>query len=96
MMKRLLLALQAAIALPTDVSAETWHLLGSIWSRRNGIKQSNSWTVPFKEKNDCEEAGKKFVNKNWHDNAWNDFYTKKASEDEKNMVLRDYICLKGK
>ena len=95
-MKRLLLALLAAIALPTDVSAETWHLLGSIWSRRNGIKQSNSWTVPFKEKNDCEEAGKKFVNKNWHDNAWNDFYTKKASEDEKNMVLRDNICLKGK
>jgi len=71
-----LIPLLAALALPTAVNAETCYQLGSIWSRRNGIEQSNSWTVPFKNKNDCEEAGEKFVNKNWDDNAWNDFYTK--------------------
>ena len=46
-MKRLLLPLLTALALPTAVNAETWYLLGSISGGRN-------WKVPMPNKEQCE------------------------------------------
>ena len=58
-MKRLLLPLLAALALPTAVNAETWYLLGSF----RGVK---FWSVPMPSKEQCESEGKRFLNKdNW-------------------------------
>jgi len=57
-MKRLLLPLLAALALPTAVNAETWYLLGK-------AKGSN-YTIPTESKEDCEEQGQRFLKgKNW-------------------------------
>jgi len=59
-MKRLLLPLLAAIALPTAVNAELneFYLLGAA-----GYK---SYVVPMKTLELCEDAGQKFINrKSW-------------------------------
>ena len=53
-MKRLLLPLLAALALPTAVNAETWYLLGSVSGGRN-------WKVPMPNKEQCESEGKRFL-----------------------------------
>ena len=53
-MKRLLLPLLAALALPTAVNAETWYLLGS--------SKERAWTVPMPNKEQCESEGKRFIN----------------------------------
>ena len=58
-MKRLLLPLIAALALPTAVNAETWHLL---------VKgQGGSMvTVPMESEEQCEQAGKEVTTfKEW-------------------------------
>ena len=48
-MKRLLIALLAAIALPTAVNAETWHLI---------VKSSTGMvTLPMESEEQCEQAG---------------------------------------
>ena len=64
-MKRLLLPLLAALALPTAVNAETWYLLGSISGGRN-------WKVPMQNKEQCESEGKRFLN-NKNQNDWRGF-----------------------
>ena len=64
-MKRLLLPLLAAIALPTAVNAETWYLLG----RAN---KANNWTVPMPNEEQCESEGKRFLN-NKNQNDWRGF-----------------------
>ncbi len=64
-MKRLLLPLLAAIALPTAINAETWYLLGSTGGGRN-------WTVPMPSKVQCESEGKRFLN-NLSFNDWKGF-----------------------
>ena len=64
-MKRLLLPLLAALALPTAVIAETWYLLG----RAN---KANQWTVPMPNKEQCESEGNKFLN-NKNQDDWNGF-----------------------
>ena len=64
-MKRLLLPLLAALALPTAVNAETWYLLGSISGGRN-------WKVPMPNKEQCESEGKRFLN-NKNQNDWRGF-----------------------
>ena len=56
-MKRLLLPLLAALALPTAVNAETWYLLGK------GSKGA-TWQVPMESKEECEKQGQKFI-KEW-------------------------------
>ena len=59
-MKRLLLPLLAALALPTAVIAENakYYLLA------DGYKAN--WTVPMDSFELCEAAGKRFINnKNW-------------------------------
>ena len=58
-MKRLLLPLLAAIALPTAVNVETWHLL---------VKGSKGAmvTVPMKSEEQCEQSGKEVTTyKEW-------------------------------
>ena len=58
-MKRFLLPLLTALALPTAVSAETWHLL---------VKGSKGAmvTVPMKSEEQCEQAGKEVTTfKEW-------------------------------
>ena len=59
-MKRLLLPLIAALALPTAVNAENakYYLLA------DGYKAN--WTVPMDSIELCEASGKRFINnKNW-------------------------------
>tara|TARA_R100000278_G_scaffold78029_1_gene60587 strand:+ start:207 stop:440 length:234 start_codon:yes stop_codon:yes gene_type:complete len=60
-MKRLLLPLLAALALPTAVNAETWYLLAR-------INKANHWTVPMPNKEQCESEGEKFMNIQNRDN----------------------------
>ena len=57
-MKRLLLPLLAALALPTAVNAETnqYYLLGK--------QGSSSFVVPMKTLQLCEDAGEKFIKRN--------------------------------
>ena len=57
-MKRLLLPLLAALALPTAVNAETWWLMAA--GRYNTTAPFSTWTVPFSSEKQCEAAGKKF------------------------------------
>ena len=52
-MKRLLVPLLAALALPTAVNAEEYYFLG-----QHG---SGFYTVPMASKKLCEEAGSKFI-----------------------------------
>ena len=60
-MKRLLLPLLAAIALPTAVNAETWYMLGKT--------SAGTWTVPFPSEEQCNAEGKRFNNIN-RDSEW--------------------------
>ena len=53
-MKHLLLTLLAALALPTDVNAETWYLLAG--------SNHGSHTVKMRNKPDCDYWAKEFVN----------------------------------
>ena len=64
-MKRLLLPLLAALALPTAVNAETWYLLGRV--AKNG-----SFKVPMPNKEQCESEGQRFLN-NRNQNDWRGF-----------------------
>ncbi len=80
-MKRLLLPLLAALALPTAVNAETWWLMAA--GRYNAAVPFSTWTVPFTSEEQCEAAGKKFVDKKWD---------RKVLPDR----MKDYLCVKGK
>ncbi|WP_288224988.1 hypothetical protein [uncultured Prochlorococcus sp.] len=53
-MKRLLLPLLAALALPTAVNSETWFLLG----RSN---TGATWKVTMGSNEECENQGKEFI-----------------------------------
>jgi len=54
-MRKLLIPLLAALALPTAVHAETWYLL---------VNKNTS--IPMESKEDCEEQGERFLKgKNW-------------------------------
>ena len=80
-MKRLLLPLLAALALPTAVNAETWWLMAA--GRYNTTAPFSTWTVPFSSEKQCEAAGKKFMDKEWN---------KKVLPDR----MKDYLCVEGK
>ena len=84
-MRKILLPLLASIALPTAVNAETWYLMAFHWvsGAPAGVSQV-SWTVPFNTEADCEEAGNKFMNKNW------------LPAQRYNKTPTDYLCVKGK
>ena len=64
-MKRLLVPLLAAIALPTAVNAETWYLLGR-------VAKTGHFTVPMPNKEQCESEGQRFLN-NKNQDDWNGF-----------------------
>ena len=57
-MKRLLIPLLAALALPTAVNAETWYLLGK-------FGKEGTYSVPMESKEDCEEQGQRFISREW-------------------------------
>ena len=63
-MKRLLLPLIAALALPTAVSAETWWLMAAGRKVSNGISIP-TWSIPTSSIDECEAAGQKFKEHNW-------------------------------
>ena len=64
-MRKLLIPLLAAIALPTAANAETWYHLAR-------IGKSAAFTVPMPNKKKCESEGKGFLNnKNNYD--WGGF-----------------------
>ena len=58
-MKRLLLPLLAALALPTAVKAESFYLLVNIEAMDDNY--GNSFVVPMKTLDGCEEAGLKII-----------------------------------
>ena len=70
---------------PSPANAETWHLMAFHWisGAPAGVSQV-SWTIPFNNEADCEEAGKKFMSKNW------------LPEQRYNKQPTDYLCVKGK
>ena len=80
-MKRLLLPLLAALALPSAVNAETWWLI-----MRGGTNQSvinHNWEIPTNSEQECEASKVKALNKeNWDGNNARLWMTA--------------ICLKGK
>ena len=74
-MKRLFVPLLLFFVLPTDIKADTWYLLG------RGAKGS-TWQIPMESKQQCTNAGKKFLNPiNWKG---------------KKGLIYGYVCLKGK
>ena len=61
-MKRLLLPLLAALALPTAVNAETWWLMAAEkYNQAAGIT-SHTFSIPTSSEQECEFAGQKFLN----------------------------------
>ncbi len=60
-MKRLLLPLLAALALPTAVKAESFYLLVNIADRGTTAESSSSFIVPMKTLAGCEEVGVKLI-----------------------------------
>ena len=83
LMKRLLILLLAAIALPTTVNAETWWLL--MRGRTNQGAGVVSWSMPTASEEECNTEKDKVIDrKNWI-----------TSATIKRLVI-DAICLKGK
>ena len=63
-MKRLILTLIAALALPTSVNAETWWLL--MRGRTNQATGEVSWTVPTNSEQACKQERDRVINlENW-------------------------------
>ncbi len=81
-MKRLLLPLIAALALPTAASAETWYLfVGS--EKTKSSSGFVSWQMPTESENQCNKAKAKVLDKeNW--------------DGDKGRLKVKAICLKGK
>ena len=63
-MKRFLLPVLAALALPTAVNAETWWLLVA----GHTFESNTNWSIPFGSKDECESAGQQFQKKKWNKN----------------------------
>ena len=80
-MKRLLLPLLAALALPTAVNAETWYLM-AVGRQMARESTSNQWLIPTSSKEECEVAGQAFINR-----GWGGVFAEKRVE---------YLCVKGK
>ena len=61
-MKRLLLPLLAALALPTAVNAKEFYLIiKSVTGTLNTTPSQAGWVVPMKTMDGCEEAGQKLI-----------------------------------
>ena len=56
-MRKFLIPLLAAVALPTAVNAETWWLMASAYNY--GLA---NWSIPTNSEQECEFAGQKFLN----------------------------------
>ena len=61
-MRKLLIPLLAAFALPTAVNAETWWLMAGVRFSNVG---TSTWSIPTNSLKECEAAGQKFINKDW-------------------------------
>ena len=82
-MKRFLIPLLAAIALPTAVNAETWYLLVKHGEGTKG--RSYAWQIPTASKEECNEEKTRVVKSE----EWHNF--------NKTMQLTiSAICVKGK
>ena len=82
-MKRLLLPLLAAIALPTAVNAETWWLI--MRGRKHQSQGVVSQTIPTSTEQECKHGREKPINlENWRSNV------------TFRRLLVDAVCLKGK
>ena len=79
-MKRLLLPLLAAIALPTAVNAEVSNVY--LLDRT----KNNSYVVPMKTLETCEAAGQKFIDKK----SWDQVGKPDPS------ALLTYVCVKAR
>ena len=80
-MKRFLIPLLAAFALPTAVNAETWWLL--VRGESFQIVKNVSWEIPTNSEQECEAEKTKVLNReNWDGNN--------------SRLMIAAICLKGK
>ena len=79
-MKRLLLPLLAAIALPTAVNSEVANVF------LLGRTKNNSYVVPMKTLETCEAAGQKFIDKK----SWDQVGKPDPS------ALLTYVCVKAR
>ena len=65
-MKRLLLSLIAALALPNAVHADSWYLL----VKEDGYQKGSMVAIPMKSEKQCEQAGKDVIDvKEWKENS---------------------------
>ena len=80
-MKRLLLPLLAALALPTAVNAETWWLMAAGKFNQGAGSTAHRWAIPTNSEQECEFAGQKFLN---------------GSFPAISSKMRGYVCVKGK
>ena len=60
-MKRLLLPLLAILSLPTAVKAESFYLLVNAVDSVGNLDSQNSWVIPMKTLDGCEQAGLKII-----------------------------------
>ena len=83
-MKRLILPLIAALALPTSVNAETWWLVMRGKTNKS-IAPTVSWTIPTESEQECNQERDRVINlENW-----------KSNETFRRLLI-DAICVKGK
>ena len=81
-MKRFLLPLIAALALPTAASAETWWLMAAGKYNQAAGSTGANWSIPTNSEQECEFAGQKFLNASFPYSV--------------GSKARGYVCVKGK
>ena len=81
-MKRLLLPLLAALALPNAVNAETWWLMAAGKYNQAAGSTGANWSIPTNSEQECEFAGQKFLNASFPYSV--------------GSKARGYVCVKGK
>jgi len=82
-MKRLLIPLLSALALPAAVNAETWWLMAGGKNNAQKRATSSQWAIPTNYEKECEIAGQKFLN-----TKFPEIYLQNNG--------KGYVCVKGK
>lgn len=84
-MRRFLLSLIVTLVLPAAVHAETWWLMAAGRHNKQAGSTSYTWSIPTNSENECEIAGKKFIN------DWDGVL---AGGQYKSSL--GFVCVKGK
>ena len=101
-MRKLLIPLLAALALPTAVNAETWYLMAYSRFARGAGATTNQWTIPTSSNQECEEAGQTFlIGKSPLRATGSGIMSGQSkigisSDTTNDKMFKDYVCVKGK